>query len=111
MIRRPFKEAPSPLRELTLLYVVTFLGDFGFRALHLPGNRLTGGMWGAATFLVGLTLAFNFNGAAFFASQWNARLTWLGTDRSASITAKPLFARLFGVFFVLLGIVLLAQAI
>jgi hypothetical protein len=90
---------------------VTFLGEFGFRALHLPGARLAGAAWGTATFLVGLTLVFNVNGAAVFAAQFNARLSWLGTDRSGSISAKPWFARLFGVFFVLLGIVPIAQAI
>jgi hypothetical protein len=95
---------PQPLKALYILFIVVFLAGIIPVLLRVPdASRWMSGGIGTAGLLLGICLVSNLNKAAEGLAGAVAEEKPMGIDYSASFMAKPAFARLFGLMFIVVG--------
>ena len=109
-IFRFISRLPQPLKTLYVLFIVVFIAGVIPVLLRVPGASqwMSGGI-GIAGLLLGLCLVTNLNKAADGLARAIATEKPMGVDYSASIMAKPSFARFFGLMFVVVGSLFIAS--
>ncbi|HKS00963.1 MAG TPA: hypothetical protein VJS86_04745 [Arthrobacter sp.] len=109
---RLISSMPQPLRAGLWAYLVVFAIAFaGIGVLAFAPRELAFGIvpWltgtmGAVGFGVGLILVLNMRGAAGAYARLISQSKPLGVDYSRSVFVRPVFIRIFGAAFMLVGI-------
>jgi hypothetical protein len=103
-ILRFVSRLPQPLKALYILFIVVFIAGIIPVLLRVPeASRWMSAGIGTAGLLLGLCLVINLNKAAEGLAGAVAEVKLMGIDYSASFMAKPAFARIFGLMFVVVG--------
>lgn len=104
----PFKflaALPQPLKSLYLLFFLVFA--ITFVSVPLGGRDVTrwsSGALGVVAVLLGLCLLLNLNGSATAVAKHLKEAKPMGVDYSRSFLASTWYARFFGGFAVLVGV-------
>jgi hypothetical protein len=109
---RSMMNLPQPVKGCLIAYLIVFAAAFvSVPLLALIGQEhavnvapWTTGALGLSAVLLGLALVFDVRGSARAYAVMMKDFKPLGIDYSQSVFAKPLFIRLFGGMFVLVGI-------
>lgn len=110
-ILRFISRLPQPLKALYILFIAVFIAGIIPVLLHVPeASRWMSGGIGTAGLLLGLCLVINVNNSAEGLAGAVAEEKPMGVDYSASFMAKPVFARIFGLMFVVVGASFIASS-
>jgi uncharacterized membrane protein HdeD (DUF308 family) len=101
----------QPLKSFYILFIVVFIIGMVPVLLHVRDASLWMSMGiGIAGVLLGLCLVINLNKAADGLARAIAKEKPMGVDYSASIMAKPAFARFFGLMAVVVGTLFIVRS-
>jgi hypothetical protein len=109
---RSMMNLPQPVKGCLVIYLIVFAAAFvSVPLLALLGQAQavnvtpwTMGALGSSVVLLGLVLAFDVRGSAGAYAAMTKDFKPLGTDYSKSVFSKPLFIRMFGGMFAIVGI-------
>lgn len=105
----PFKfvaALPQPLKTLYVLFFVAFAAAFVSIPLGIAAvARWSFAALGVVAILLGLCLAINLNGSASAVATYLKESKPMGIDYSRTFLASTGYARFFGGFFAVVGVV------
>ncbi|WP_457963392.1 hypothetical protein M1E17_18405 [Arthrobacter sp. D1-29] len=102
---------PQPLKTLYILFFIAFAAALVSIPLGVPDiARWSFAALGIVAVLLGLCLASNLNGSASATANYLKRSKRMGIDYSRTFLASTGYARFFGGFFALVGLILTVVA-
>lgn len=115
---RSIMKLPQPLKGGLVAYVIVFAVAFlsvPASAIFSPGNASPVTLWGigalgVTAIVLGVMLAADLRGSADAYVSFIKDYKPMGVDYSKSFVANPKFVRIFGVMFIIVGILFVVNS-